>query len=200
MGLPVEMMDILQKETVLWNGASYSEVMLRDRWIEAQPALARYPVIEPDGTYLTYNLYLRQQEVSPVRIGTVFLHRQEVLIGGHDDMYLVESAFGTSNITFTGDNVYDQKLIGLYKQSPKFTDTGSLDDLPGRTRFLSEKLIDLYNRSPKRVADTILRELNWQKRRALSMAFHPRLGAAAAINMLDDDLIDKIFEYCEVHL
>ena len=190
----------MMKEIELWNGASYNEVVLRDRWIDPRITPVTSPVIEPDGTYFTYHLYLRQKGISPVHIGTVYLHDQEVedLPGAEEDQYHIESAFGASRITFTVDNIFNKTLIDIYKLSPKFTFKGALSRLPDRTKSFSYWLIDLYDGSPNKIADTILPELNRQKCRALSMAFHPRLGAAATINMLDDSMIDKIFEYCDI--
>ena len=41
-------------EVEFWNGASYDEVVLRDRWIDARTYPTIIPPITPQGLYQTY--------------------------------------------------------------------------------------------------------------------------------------------------
>ena len=186
-------------EVEFWNGASYDEVVLRDRWIDARTYPTIIPPITPQGLYQTYYLELRQRGVRPVQIGIVQLIKRDE--DGEFHRFRVESSFKSCNLAFTLDNFNDEHLTERYAEWPKTKWEGWDIELPLKVVGISQTLIGYYDRSPRKIADIdfpeLVRQLNTQKCRALSMAFHPRLGAAAAIRMLDDALIDKIFEYCD---
>ena len=190
------------KEVELWNDARYNEVVLRDRWIDARtyhemtpPA----PPFTPEGLYQTYHLELRQRGGPTVQIGIMQLFKKDG--DGELSRYRIKSHFKLSNIKFTVDNFNDENLAKEYMLLPPFTREGWDTELPSIMAPIGRLLIEYYDRSPRKIAEIdfpkLVRQLNTQKCRALSMAFHPRLGAAAAIRMLDDALIDKIFEYCD---
>ena len=186
-------------EVEFWNGASYDEVVLRDRWIDARTYPTIIPPITPQGLYQTYYLELRQRGVRPVQIGIVQLIKRD-----EDDefhRFRIESSFKSCHLAFSLDNFNDEHLTERYAEWPITTWEGWEIELPIKVVDLSQTLIAFYDVSPRKIADIdfpeLVRQLNTQKCRALSMAFHPRLGAAAAIRMLDDALIDKIFEYCD---
>ena len=186
-------------EVEFWNGASYDEVVLRDKWIDARTYPTIIPPITPQGLYQTYYLELRQRGVRPVQIGIVQLIKRDE--DGEFHRFRIQSSFKKSHLAFSVDNFNDEHLIKMYAEWPITTWEGWEIELPIKVVDLSQTLIAFYDVSPRKIADIdfpeLVRQLNTQKCRALSMAFHPRLGAAAAIRMLDDALIDKIFEYCD---
>ena len=186
-------------EVEFWNGASYDEVVLRDRWIDARTYPTIIPPITPQGLYQTYYLELRQRGVRPVQIGIVQLIKRDE--DGEFHRFRIQSSFKKSHLAFSLDNFNDEHLTKRYAEWPITTWEGWEIELPIKVVDLSQTLIAFYDVSPRKIADIdfpeLVRQLNTQKCRALSMAFHPRLGAAAAIRMLDDALIDKIFEYCD---
>ena len=58
-----------------------------------------------------------------------------------------------------------------------------------------ENLIAYYDQSRRGIAKA--RELDMKRRVALAMAVHPRLGADAPINVLDNPLVSEILKYCD---
>ena len=203
MGVPVDMWTVgstsIVKEVELWNGGKYNEIVCRDRWIDARIYSTVTPLITPDGLFKTYHLELRQRGGPTVNIGIMQLFKKDVA----DELswYRIKATFKLHTIKFTLDNFNDENLAKEYTLLHPSTWEGWDNELPPRMPTIGRTLIEQYDRSPRKIAEIdfpkFVRQLNTQKCRALSMAFHPRLGAAAAIRMLDDALIDKIFEYCD---
>ena len=187
------------KEVEHWNGGSYNEIVRRDRWIDARIYSTVTPPITPEGLYKTYHLELRQRGGPTVEIGIMQLFKRDG--AGESSWYHIKATFKLHTIKFTLDNFNDENLAKKYVRLHPCTWVGWDNELPPMMPTIGRTLIEYYDRSPRKIAEIdfpkLVRQLNTQKCRALSMAFHPRLGAAAAIRMLDDALIDKIFEYCD---
>ena len=155
-----------------WNNAvgvvDVEEIKKRDRWIDV-----RNFVRAEDGSKITYELWL--------------VHRhsgREVKMGDCKEekgSFSMRGQWGQTPFFCLYPIRHNQFLKKYFKANGFFM-----------TEFDSAKLgreVGAENIHAKERKRT-------ERNRAVLMALHPRLGAAAGINVLDDGLLDKILDYC----
>ena len=156
-----------------WNNAvgvvDVEEIKKRDRWIDV-----RNFVRAEDGSKITYELWL--------------VHRhsgREVKMGDFKE----EKGFLRMEAEWGDESFYWNQNIRHTQYLKKYLNFNGV--FIGRFDYIQwGREIGLENaraREEKR---------RREKNGAFLMALHPRLGAAARIKVLDDELLDKILGYC----